>query len=491
MHHNNKYTYLDRFLLSLSISVIIICIGSLFIVTDWYPRPIYLILFVIMLLIAILSYTCCNRYLTSSWFRPSYLFLFALIIVNFQTNIDVLINMGNLEEYLRDVSYNKYFGKTFLLSVISVLSFVFGNTLIKVRSDQSRYTQSVVDHMNIWLLGMIVSFVCFVISIDIASFISGAIYHGSGAYDRSVEGSSRWEMLFDVFMTIVLSINTYRLSKYKKGISFISYIRSFPFIFIIVVILYLILRLLSGDRGPVIYTVLLLLFSYAYVTKINVKFGKVLLTMFLSALIMTLLNSIRMQDSSLTFKEKIGSAINYMKYEYDISTISPYTYELAQSVLCNYIAVADIDQNKTDIQYGRYNFYELVGTIPGSSTLMYKLFNVDIAKESTAEYVTQSHFGKYYPYGLGTTAIVDFYLDFGIFGVIVGFLLLGLLFQRIDNIILNSKSVSFLMLLFAMKIASMAIYIPRSSLSFVLSRVGYTIFIFIVINWIICNIRKI
>lgn len=490
MYLSNHYTYLGKLLLIFSIGFILTCVGSLFVVADWKPKPIYVILFIIMLLLIIISYVYSRRFVTSSWVRPSYLLIFALLIVNFQTNLDVLFDFGNLNDYLRDVSYSKYFGKTFILSIIAVQSFVVGNALIKIRNCHSNNIQSKDNNIYFWLVCMAVSFVLFIMSIDVSSFISGAIYHGSGAYDRSVDGSSRWEMLFDVFMTIVLSINTYKLKKNKQQISFVKYIRSFPLMFTLIVLTYLILRLLSGDRGPVIYTVLLILFSYAYVAKINVKFIKVLLALFLAAFMMTLLNSIRMQDSSLNLKERLEEAINYMKYEHEISTISPYTYELAQSVLCNYIAVSDIDESVTEFQYGKYNLMELIGAVPGSSTIVYKLFKVDISKETTAEYVTKSYFGQYYPYGLGTTALVDFYLDFGVLGVVLGFLLLGLLFQKIDDILLMQKNVSLVMMIATLKIASMAIYIPRSSFSFVLSKVGYTVLIFIVINKIISHIRK-
>ena len=205
------------------------------------------------------------------------------------------------------------------------------------------------------------------------------------------------------------------------------------------------------------------------------------------AFTMSLLNYVRGYGSNQSFSEKIVRGIEDMSSNSSVNdkSIFTFTQELANSVNCNFISISDIDKGRTDFQYGKYNLSEILGGIPGAASFSKKILNIDLYENSTTEYITKSFFGKYYPKGLGTTAIAAIYLDFGYLGVIIIFFLIGIILKYIDYNFVYKGIYSVTLFIFVLKLSSMAIYIPRSSFSWVLSRIIYIVIFYFVINILI------
>lgn len=453
-----------------------------------------------------------NRDLFNHWVRPSNILTISLLIVNLQIIACVWLGYDTISNYLETTEYSNYIGKVFYAGLMGICCYLIGYSWSKKhpRSRLNRrsrcffmgYSWSknmgnarstrVTDVTNPKILLsclVLVCFLLFIVNIDIASFLTGMDYEGSGAADRTTSASAIWETLLDTFLTIEVAYITKGAINSENKITFVRYLKMFPVLIWVVVGLYMTLRLVSGDRGPVIYTGLMFFYSYIMVSKIRIKPSTLILFILLGAFSMTVINSVRSyRNFDQSFSEKVLRSFDDFKENDGPNTFSPFTHELAKSVNCNFIAIHDVNEWKTDLKYGLYNFCELAGCIPGSASFFKALFDLDIYRTVTSEYVTISFFGKNYLIGLGTTAIVDFYLDFGLLGIILGMFLLGLTYKKIDSMLIENVSSIFL-LIFFLKFASMAIYIPRASFSFVLNRCLY-ICVFYVFIYVLASITS-
>ncbi len=424
--------------------------------------------------------------LFTSWIKPSNIFLLSFVIVNFQVIISTWLEYETIGTYLETSKYSGYISKVFYLGLVGLIFYMFGYSYLHLKkSYKSIWQNRTYTHLNIhvWALLSLVAFVLFVVNIDLVSFLTGMDYEGSGASDRETTSYAIWETLFDTFVTLTVATKTVMCLNDDNKKSLFRFLLSFPFYFLISVVLYIALRLVSGDRGPVMYTSLLFFYSYLLVSKKRIRLGIVMLSVLIGAFGMTLLNSVRgYRNPNENFIDKVSRSFSDMEDESNVKSISPFSYELSKSVNCNFIAVHDIDENITEYKYGLYNLCEILSAVPGMNRITTSLFNLDLYRTTTSEYVTISFFGKNYPYGLGTTVITDFYLDFGLLGVIIGMFVVGIVYRRVDENLVYGSIPSFFAMVFFLKFASMSVYIPRASFSFVLCRVLYIMVFYYVFN---------
>lgn len=443
-----------------------------------------LIIFILFIIVYFKVESILNYNVYRYWLRPSYVLLFSLFIVNLQTIINVILEYEHIGYYLGTIEYNDSFNQVYYLTLLALLSFMCGNISYRYRFHKSRIFYNKTKIYYLWIIIATFSFIMFVLNIDILSFVTGLNYKGSGAYDRVTNDSAKWETLFDTFITICVAIMTLRNMKLGNKWTLVDYVKNIPRPLLGITVIYIILRLLSGDRGMALYTIMLYLYSYLYISNVKIKFRNLVIVVVVGAFTMSLLNYVRGYGSNQSFSEKIIRGIDDMSSNTTVrgKSIFTFTQELANSVNCNFISVSDIDKGKTAYAYGKYNMSELLGGIPGAATFSKKILNVDLYENSTTEYITKSYFGKYYPKGLGTTAIAAIFLDFGCIGVILVFFLMGIIFKYIDYKFIYKSISSIVLFIFVMKISSMTIYIPRSSFSWVLSRIIYIIIFYIVLS---------
>ena len=84
-------------------------------------------------------------------------------------------------------------------------------------------------------------------------------------------------------------------------------------------------------------------------------------------------------------------------------------------------------------------------------------------------------------YGDGRSSTADLYLDFGVFGVVVGLFLFGIFASRADFTLSHGGSVSLFFWLTALIYLTGAFYIGRSSILIFLQRV-VQVYFFLLIN---------
>jgi len=344
--------------------------------------------------------------------------------------------------------------------------------------------------VKFWSILSFVLLCAFIVNIDINSFLTGLDYEGSGASDRIIKKSSYFEQLLNCSVVVVLALQSRRLAQSNEPVELKTFLASYSPMFKLTIFVYILLRLLSGDRGPVIYTICAIVFSYWIISRKKVSFIKFASFVLCAAICVTALGIVRGLDKELSFADRVADAQGIMSKN-ELRSVCKPTQELANSVNCNFIAVHDINEGVTSYKYGAYNFIALIGSIPGSSFVLSKVFGVNLHDYMSSEYLTISYFGKNYPFGLGTTAVADFYLDFGALVSFLLFFFCGVIYKKIDYMytIQPLRKASIPMIIFIIKISSIAIYTSRFSFAGTMASALYIIIIYYVIHKLLFCIR--
>ncbi len=407
------------------------------------------------------------------YLRPFFILLLGMTIVNFQVIIDTLY--GSFRTELIIWRLERYLGQCLYLGIIAqtslTIGFVYNNRSKNIKiQEKNKVNHSILNLPKyIWGGILILLFALFILTIDVQAFLIGDSSVNDGSFDREVGTMALYsELILNAFFVIIISSTTYVFSK-SEDKSLKRFVMSFPALFWVVFIVYLFLRLLSGDRGPVMYNMVTLLFAYVYASKRIFSFIPLAVLLVIAAFGITIIGIARKKDSTIPFETKIVYAIEEFKKS-DTQSYIPITQELANSVKLTALGIRGIEQGTIERGYGRYNLMQWRSTVPFSSRILYTLFpSFRQEKFTTSEVLTVEGLGKQYTYGLGNTAIAEIYIDFGILGIPVLFFLFGYIYRKVDDVIVLKKNVSPYLLTFALYMSSHAIYIGRSSFSFIMA----------------------
>lgn len=419
--------------------------------------------------------------------NPIYIIFLSLVIVNLQNCVNQFFDYIRINDIMFE-RYGKYLYQVFYLGEICIAGFMLGIYCYR-KHIYNINTAKQPSFLWFWVIISVLALLMFIMNIDVAAFIAGAVYRNSGAADRVMDASNYYETILNISLIICFSIIT-KQNLDKKLHTIIEFIKSIPLIIWIVVFIYVFLRMVSGDRGPVVYTLAVIFYSYIISNGITIKLKQLIILLFIGGSIFFTLGIVRDSNLNDSFEERVIKAITTDKQR-DYKSIMPATQELANSSNCNYIALYDIDNNKTSFQLGKYMIFGIISGIPGSSFILSQLLGVDLRDKSVLEYITISYFGKYYTMGLGGTPLAEFYLDFGIFGVIIGSIILGIIFRWISlRMTYKVNALTVRQLIVILKISSISIYIPRSTLSGTISSVVYILIVYSIVNYVLIILYK-
>lgn len=419
---------------------------------------------------------------------PSNVLLFGLLVVNLQIIIDILFGLGTLGDYIGTLGSSRYTFPLLHLSLLSITSYLLGAYHgVLPRLKQARSDRDVSYDTSLWMFLMTSVFFIFLYKIDVDSFFWGRDYARSGAFDRKQNDYASFETLLNVLFVIYVSVRSivFRRASYLKNKKLLLYLKSFPLLFWVVFISYLILRAMSGDRGFVIYNLILLFFGVSLAIQRRVSTYVLLFALFLGVSLTVFLGITRSQRGSVSFLDRIEYALDDFKGSPTRDTSPPTilsgTQELARSVKCNYIAMDAIQGDGVNYTLGRYSLFGVLTSLPGSYTIM-SLLGVNPRDYLSAEFITINGLGHRYDLGLGTSAFAEFYLEFGILGLLGGFYLLGWLFKVVDHVLTSSFQYQAWVYVFVLSLSSISIYIPRHSFAQAVGTAIYAVIIFLLIS---------
>lgn len=428
------------------------------------PDFLYFTLSAFVVIFSLIAFYFKSQYgsMKGYWIKPSYIFIISFLIVSFQRLIDYWIGYKSGFRFMSVVNH------CLILELIGLVAFTIGYSS-KTNSWGSKsvvgLTQTISSRTSPFLLFLqLFIFVLYLSSINIRQTLSGEAY--SLGYTNKT--SAYAELLF---FSVNVSILYRKIQAGRYDLSFWSYIKSFHPLFLFVFFLYLLLKFVSGDRGPMVYNALLFLYGFTCCSSRKIKLIVVVVLLVLSASVMSILGITRQTkvgESSFAerFEESSSSYSEYGRYGEDAApTIIPATEELAGSFNVTLAGVNAIIVDKYEYANGLYLLVNVLNTIPFFSSLS--------APYISSLNVSSTSFANNYlgiiGYSVGTTLVSDLYLDLGLLWVILGFLLIGIFFKGIDSIICSGYSVGVaksttykILIVTALCFGSCAISIPRS-----------------------------
>ncbi|MDD6210896.1 MAG: O-antigen polysaccharide polymerase Wzy [Bacteroidales bacterium] len=481
--------FLDRNISFFVYAILLIVTLILYILDSEYYDEAGLLFTVSMALVALVVFIFQKEPLfpiRANYFRIIVLFTFSYVIVHFQMYVDLLLKNTTID-YLCNFAAPKSINKGALLSLGGLIALFIGYTIYvpsQKRLKVEPLRRSVIIYPVKWLnIAYVLLFVWFVVQ-------NGADYLAGGYSQESItlrEGTAAAysELLFNVCFYVLLLINC--RNSYLKGVkSLWQYISSLGWILNCCLVLYLLLVLFSGDRGPIIYSIAAYFYSYLLATRKKYKLWHFILFFFIAATGITILGVVRSLDNNYSFSSRLLDATRRM--EYIQNSISPSTTELAGSVRVLHYAVDYVPQHNPFFD-GKFKVREILAVFPFSSSVTNMIFQDPWHEAGSGAFLTWVEQGDNPTSGAGSTVVADLYLDFGMYGVLWGLFLFGLLLRKIDIYLycIDFNRIPLFYRVLAVFLFSKAIYIPRSSILFELRSI---VWIFVVIYFYELIMRK-
>ena len=373
---------------------------------------------VVAVMLIVFMYQSQTGSLRGFWLKPSYFFVLGYLAVNLQFITDFRLGLKTVYSYR--IIYPSVFNLCLVLAVIGLCAFVAGYSLMtdaKKRKKNFAKLAYIAGNGNLLVLMQVLVFGLFLYNINLVTFLTGADY---GTAEHNL--ANYFENFLYVSNAVII---VYAITKHKVR-NVREYLRAFPKISLVIIAMYIIMRLLSGDRGPFIYTSLLLVYGYLYATRVKIKLLYILGFALAGTLFVSVLGIARSMDKSDSFFSRL--ALGYETFQSegrsgsDSRTVVGLTEELGYSFIVNQVDVNAVEKEGADFHYGTYQLNTIANSIPFIPGFITNVMDVKPEDRSSSGFANYHFFGGYNrTWGVGTTCLGDFYLDLCVMGVLIDF----------------------------------------------------------------------
>jgi len=396
--------------------------------------------------------------LQGQYLRISNLFLLGFIIVHFQFYIDLVL--GNFDLSRQDLIVNQnVLVKSAIISSIALVCFCLGYIYKQNKSNLKIKDEENAKNKIINLKGVKVLIVLFFIGFIVTTPSS---YYKGGYNSTELSQLSLYFQSFLILSIIgYLILNTRNLFLEKsKVLSFFAFIRYNGFIMIFVIIGFCFLVMISGDRGPILQIALSFIGCYCILNRKKYKISIIVGGTFLAAVLVSFLAYFRHYEGT-------GNIIDMIQYSSEMKSdavssklsFSPSTFELSKSVKTMHASVMYTE--KEGHTFGLFQGFQIIGIIPGMGQLIMPLFGIDSEMLKSSRFLTEQLNADH---GLGTTAVADIWLDFGIIGIVIVFFIFGYFLRKMDEYMYSHLSLNIFLYILIAVFLSKAFYIGRSTI---------------------------
>ena len=400
-----------------------------------------------------------NSRFKGHWTRPSNLLILGMLAVYYQNITDLMVGYKQVGDFV----YPNVINKGIVISTLGFCCLIMGYTLRNKRLENKGSSFVITYHRainkDVVAAVHMIAFLAFLYTIDVQSFITGTDYSGSAP----VSISAYIELLFSA-LNILLLVSV--INTAQNNTSFWGFLKQIPLVSLIVIAVYIVLRFFSGDRGPVIYT--LLEFFYAYIFFSRKKIGLVLTIVVgvSAAFILTLIGMARGADLSLSFSDRMQDASVTLSESgrFGGKSIMPITEEMGFSYLSYQIICEELYEKGDNYKMGACQLVNVLSSVPFVSGFIHGTLGISKENTVSAYYATYRYVGYNPSWGTGTNIMGDFLLDFGPLGMAICMLLVGMFFKWTDNLLLfrDKRTINTFLLIVLIPVASKAIYMPRA-----------------------------
>ena len=380
-------------------------------------------IFLIIFLISTFLHFYFNK--SKNWFRLDLIFILGFSIVHFQWPLMYSmdgITPGDYSFFWATSNYTKYVNYGTWLSLLGIISWFFGFSMIKKTDTQYDNSNFINLNYKSFFYFTLFLFTMFVLTAG-QQYLTGAVYRGE-AKSASGDGISVYfQLLFSYSIVILCAVAILTILK-NKNLTLYQLTKTIDkkvlFLFIITVLLFLYV----GDRGGALQPIIasLILFG-TFIKPINKK--QFFIIIISGAIIMTIIGITR---SEKTDHNTFIDNTNKVKFNSSYDG----TLELANSARTLYKSISNVPE-RHDYFYGKLWVSQLLANIPLAQSLYLNISGDKFYELDSAEYITYITRGRFSTWGEGTSLIADIYLNFGTIGIIIFMFLLGIFFKKIMN----------------------------------------------------------
>jgi len=447
MKRTNLRQNINLFIIFISLLVCILLKPN---VIEIFDKNLNFQLAIIALINSIVFLRFCYK-TNKTWLSYETLFLFGYLIVHFQ--IPLLASIGiepNRPSYIwinkQVVNFASW------LSLMALLFWMLGYFIFLKRTN----VKELLTNKNIFKykvqtrkvdILLLILFVGFLLLVG-RNFLGGG-YGGTSLWGT---GATYVYMLLKTVLylrIIYFFINLSNKVSIKQLLSRLLKYRTFTS----VLLLYVFLFLVSGDRGPVLEIGILIIFLFAFYQR-KIPFMSFLVIGILAAFVFTIIGFGRARYAD----ERKENIFERGYDEFVESNDFNVTNELASSNRILYRALDVVPVNHPYL-YGQTFLMEIIGVVPFGGSFYLELADIPEMYFSSSRFFTILGQGVDYNSGEGSEIIGDIYINFGFYGVLILMFLLGLFISYLTvRLPLNQHAI---LIIYAFMIIS-AIYISRS-----------------------------
>src|SRR5690606_20135462 len=156
------------------------------------------------------------------------------------------------------------------------------------------------------------------------------------------------------------------------------------------------------------------------------------------------------------------------------NSVMPFTKELAGSIRTVHIGI-DAVPEKYDFFYGLFTFQNFSLIIPGFNGFINNNLGINLEYLTSAKFLTFIDLGASATWGIGTSAVADVYLDFGVLGLILIFFFFGYFSRKIEVNVMVFSTIQVIPLIVYILYFGFSIYISRSNIFVPLVKLPYVL----------------
>lgn len=417
--------------------------------------------------------------LRGQYIRPIFMFLIGYLIVFFQAYVDLML--GNLDPrsfffFVKPSLINQ----GALISVGGLIMVFLGYLTGRTSIHKKRRSNLVENAMPLrQLLYFLTIFNLLNVAFNARQMLSGE-YSQEAIENSAGTIGSYIQLLFYVTYLSVIVIHSIN-SRVNANRNVFVFLKKLGGLFYVNLLVYLILVMLSGDRGPILTMSLTLLAAVTIGTQSKIRLGIIFLLILLGATFISILGVVRKMDGNLTFQERFSRAWADDSVNERYQSFLPATAELSTSVRTLHIAL-DYVPERHEYLLGLFQLRETLKIIPFAAGIFDPLFPNHFRYRNSAFFITWVDKGDNYTVGTGSSINADLYLSFGEIGVVVFLFLLGRLFRRVDLVVFGQGGINIdiFSVVLMITIIGSSIYWSRASMLTPIQSIALT-YIFVIV----------